>query len=174
MADLRHMAATLFEEFDTDGGGSIDVEEFRNLAKKLGKSLSIKEATTIIHDLDEDASGEIDFEEFFRWLADREGRRAGMKQKYLKAKLNMYYFRVKLRNARRGGSSSSKGARLETSPELEEMHSWLRSSLTKSGYKKVKSKFKKNGYLYEQGVESLDDLAFLDKEDLLNAKIDKK
>ena len=54
-----------FIEMDTDKSGSIDIDEFYNAMRKLGKRrISKKKAATMFHKVDVDDSGEIDFDEF--------------------------------------------------------------------------------------------------------------
>ena len=53
-----------FNTFDTDGSGSIDVEELGNVFSSFGQDLSEDEILSMINDVDADGSGEIEFEEF--------------------------------------------------------------------------------------------------------------
>ena len=65
-AELRQV----FEDADTDKGGSLDRDEIANLAVKLGKRLTRKELDEAMADMDEDQSNEVDFEEFSQWWND--------------------------------------------------------------------------------------------------------
>ena len=54
----------LFGEFDEDGSGAIDAEEFFKAAAKLGIALPRDELLGLVKDADADGSGEIEFDEF--------------------------------------------------------------------------------------------------------------
>ncbi len=60
----------VFEDADTDKGGSLDRDEIAALAVNLGKRLTRKELDEAMKDMDEDDSNEVDFEEFSRWWKD--------------------------------------------------------------------------------------------------------
>jgi len=60
-------AKKVFEKFDTDGSGDIDVHEFQVLAFELGLPLTDSEAADFIKEIDRDGNGTIDFEEFYTW-----------------------------------------------------------------------------------------------------------
>ena len=53
-----------FRELDVDDSGTVDVDEFSALFKKLGMKMSKREVRTIISEVDVDNSGEIEFNEF--------------------------------------------------------------------------------------------------------------
>jgi Ca2+-binding EF-hand superfamily protein len=55
---------TVFHHFDTDGSGTIDVEELGNVFEAMGQSLTTEELQSILKHADDDGSGEIDFDEF--------------------------------------------------------------------------------------------------------------
>ena len=56
---------TAFASFDTDGSGSISVEELREvLVKNLGQQVSDDELDRLVQLADSNGDGEIDFEEF--------------------------------------------------------------------------------------------------------------
>lgn len=50
----------LFDKYDADGSGALDLEEARNLAEKLGTDCSIEE-------MDQDEDGGISYDEFAAW-----------------------------------------------------------------------------------------------------------
>ena len=54
----------VFDEFDEDGGGSIDAGELQHAMKKMGQTLSMEEVNDLIEDIDENGDGEVDFDEF--------------------------------------------------------------------------------------------------------------
>ena len=54
----------MFELFDADGGGTIDVPELTNALVNLGISDTKEEIDRLVQEIDTDGSGEIDFDEF--------------------------------------------------------------------------------------------------------------
>ena len=60
-----------FEEFDHDGGGTIDTSELSDLMDSLGMPRSREELEEMVLSVDEDGSGEIDFEEFCVMMATK-------------------------------------------------------------------------------------------------------
>ena len=52
-------ARVLFEEIDEDGGGALDREEIRILAKRLGKKLSNDKLDAAMAEMDEDGNGDV-------------------------------------------------------------------------------------------------------------------
>jgi hypothetical protein len=57
-----------FETFDTDGGGSVDVDELQLAMKSLGQYLTKKETQALMLELDSSGDGSIQFEEFVEYL----------------------------------------------------------------------------------------------------------
>merc|ERR1712228_1062678 len=55
---------SVFDEFDEDGGGSIDAQELQNAMKKMGQTLSMDEVNDLILEIDANGDGEVDFDEF--------------------------------------------------------------------------------------------------------------
>ena len=53
-----------FREFDKDGNGVIDREEFRAVMKQQGAEVTDKELTQLMKMADIDGNGKIDYEEF--------------------------------------------------------------------------------------------------------------
>ncbi len=64
----RQQLRQLFGEIDEDGSGLLDRAEVRELAEKLGVTLSSAELDDAMAQMDEDGSGEVDFEEFAEWF----------------------------------------------------------------------------------------------------------
>jgi predicted outer membrane repeat protein len=55
----------IFEQFDGDGNGKIELAEIRAIVEEIDPSISTEEADTIFRKADVDNSGAIDFKEFF-------------------------------------------------------------------------------------------------------------
>ncbi|KAI8824298.1 uncharacterized protein EV422DRAFT_315601 [Fimicolochytrium jonesii] len=68
----------IFDKFDTDSSGTINVREFRDLCYDMGYFLSDKELSMAIKLLDVDGNGEISYGEFINWW-QREDRFAALK-----------------------------------------------------------------------------------------------
>ena len=64
--DLR----ALFDSFDADESGTIDVAELQALAHATGVSLKAAQATATLDKLDTDGDGKIQFSEFEGWHKD--------------------------------------------------------------------------------------------------------
>ena len=65
-----------FALFDTDGSGTIDVQELQALAEELGARLSLAQAEAVFGQIDTDQSGEIDADEFTSWWQSQGGAHA--------------------------------------------------------------------------------------------------
>merc|ERR1712086_1093541 len=57
-----------FDLFDTDGSGSIDVNELKVAMKALGMDAKSEEIRKLINDIDTDGDGTIDFDEFLAMM----------------------------------------------------------------------------------------------------------
>ena len=57
----------IFEQYDTDGGGEINVHELQLLCADLGVHLSKREVREALKKLDKDGSSSLSFDEFFPW-----------------------------------------------------------------------------------------------------------
>ena len=53
-----------FKLFDTDNGGSIDVDELKDALESLGQVVTEDSVQALVDEVDEDGSGEIEFDEF--------------------------------------------------------------------------------------------------------------
>jgi calmodulin len=62
--DLKQTAKRIFQMFDTDGGGTVSVEEFQVEMNKLNSGMDINEITALVREFDTDGDGEISLEEF--------------------------------------------------------------------------------------------------------------
>lgn len=65
--ERQREARQLFVEIDEDGGGTLDRDEIKKLAKKLGKKISEKQLSQAMLEMDADGSGDVCFEEFYYW-----------------------------------------------------------------------------------------------------------
>ncbi len=63
----RIILVSIFELMDEDGGGVLDKDEIRSLARAMGVKLTDGELKDAMAEMDEDGSGEVDFEEFYHW-----------------------------------------------------------------------------------------------------------
>ena len=54
----------LFEQYDVDGSGTIDFEEFKEMLPALGIEINEAKAMRFFRRFDDDDSGEITFDEF--------------------------------------------------------------------------------------------------------------
>jgi len=53
-------------EFDADGNGTIEINEFQDFLFALGEAMSLAEVDAIFTKIDADGSGALDFDEFFK------------------------------------------------------------------------------------------------------------
>ena len=70
MADRKALKA-IFDEIDTDGGGSLDRAEVAQLAVTMGALMSEHELDAAMAEMDADGSGDVDFEELTTWFTER-------------------------------------------------------------------------------------------------------
>jgi|EP00945_MAST-04E_sp_MAST-4E-sp1_P001617 Ras-related protein Rab-11A len=61
-----------FDEFDADGGGTLDQSEIAEFVATFGMTLSTKEKDEMFEMIDQNGDGEIQFEEFLPWWKTRE------------------------------------------------------------------------------------------------------
>ena len=66
-------ASIAFNQFDKDGGGTIDAEELRELLASLGMVMDDDQLQECLFALDEDGSGDIDEREFTVWFTKTAG-----------------------------------------------------------------------------------------------------
>ncbi|RDW68546.1 hypothetical protein BP5796_09203 [Coleophoma crateriformis] len=57
-----------FSLFDTNGDGSISINELSSVMKSLGQNASDEEIEDMINEVDQDRNGTIDFEEFVKMM----------------------------------------------------------------------------------------------------------
>jgi Ca2+-binding EF-hand superfamily protein len=60
-----------FNLFDTDGGGSIDIEELGSCLRSLGKNLNEQELSDMIAEYDQENTGVISFDGFLDMIASQ-------------------------------------------------------------------------------------------------------
>lgn len=63
----------VFKHFDTDGSGSIDVDELGEVFRAMGQDLSKDELDALMRQADDDGSGEMEFEEFLLLMCSNFG-----------------------------------------------------------------------------------------------------
>lgn len=73
-----------FDEFDADGGGSIDTAELEKLLNAFGVYPDEEEMRNMVLEVDEDGSGEIEFDEFLQMLLLRMERNMMLNKDALK------------------------------------------------------------------------------------------
>ena len=56
-----------FASFDTDGGGTIDPQEFWRMCKRISPTMTDADVAEALEVIDEDGDGEITFAEFEKW-----------------------------------------------------------------------------------------------------------
>ena len=54
---------TLFDKFDRDGGGTIDLHELGDALREMGKEPTPGDLATLMKEADRDGSGQLSFEE---------------------------------------------------------------------------------------------------------------
>ena len=64
LTERKAVLTKMFREFDTDGSGTLDIEELDNALIKLGLRLSGQELQGVMDYLDTDGGGDIDLQEF--------------------------------------------------------------------------------------------------------------
>ena len=63
----------VFEHFDADHSGAIDMDELGNVFRAMGQELSEAELKALIRQVDDDGSGEIEFDEFLLLMCSNFG-----------------------------------------------------------------------------------------------------
>ena len=62
----------MWKSVDTDGGGSLDWQELKQVFEKMGRKLSEKEMDQALNEIDKDGGGDVDFDEFMKWWAQQD------------------------------------------------------------------------------------------------------
>ena len=64
---MRAELAELFQRYDTDSNGRIDMDEFERLLRRLGEDRGHAHLAAQFVAIDTDGDGGIDFDEFVAW-----------------------------------------------------------------------------------------------------------
>jgi len=57
----------IFNKYDADGSGELDLEEFGVFCQDLGEKFTPEQLEVALDEIDEDGNGTIEFEEFYKW-----------------------------------------------------------------------------------------------------------
>ena len=57
----------MFNHFDDDGSGAMDVHELSAAMDLMGITISVEECEALMSKIDKDNDGDVSFEEFHRW-----------------------------------------------------------------------------------------------------------
>lgn len=60
----------IFNEIDSNGNGSLDVQEIQDICKKMDVTMSRRQIESILAEMDADTDGKVDFTEFCDFFAD--------------------------------------------------------------------------------------------------------
>ena len=69
---------SLFDQFDTDGGNSMDINELRSFLIKTGQDPTDEELRTMMLNIDVDGNGTIEFNEFITYMVEQKQKRVAM------------------------------------------------------------------------------------------------
>lgn len=69
----RTRLKAVFEKFDADSSGSLDLKEVSDMIKELGGTLTEEATADALKELDTDANGTVDFDEFVTWWSSTPG-----------------------------------------------------------------------------------------------------
>ena len=58
----------IFDRFDVDGTGHIDVNELQAMSEAMGRTLTAEESAAALKLLDKKGDGVISYEEFMEWV----------------------------------------------------------------------------------------------------------
>ena len=68
-ADQQEELAKIFDDYDEDNSGGIDIDELKMIAEDLGEPLSREELEALVDEMDSDNSGQISLVEYMKWWA---------------------------------------------------------------------------------------------------------
>ena len=74
LEEKQMIARRLFEEYDLDGGGKLDVEEVHALCKRLGRKMKMEQVEQLVRRLDDSGDMELDADEFTGWWLTEGGK----------------------------------------------------------------------------------------------------
>ena len=61
----------MFQQFDRDGDGTIDIDELSTVMLSLGQELNDRELQKMMNEMDLDGTGSVEFEEFALVMSKR-------------------------------------------------------------------------------------------------------
>ena len=64
VGEFQAQLRAVFDEFDTDGSGSVDTAEIQAMTAKLGMTFSTEEIEAMVRDADTNGNGVLEFDEF--------------------------------------------------------------------------------------------------------------
>ena len=73
----------VFKHFDSDGSGSIDVDELGEVFRAMGQDLKKEELQQLMDQVDDDGSGEMEFDEFLLLMCSNFGSSSAFDQELL-------------------------------------------------------------------------------------------
>eukprot|EP00992_Anisonema_acinus_P012666 TRINITY_DN8280_c0_g1_i1.p1 TRINITY_DN8280_c0_g1~~TRINITY_DN8280_c0_g1_i1.p1 ORF type:complete len:565 (-),score=161.04 TRINITY_DN8280_c0_g1_i1:77-1771(-) len=99
----------VFDEFDKDRSGFIELGELEDMSRRLGSKLTEEETKSAMIALDKDNDGKVCFDEFLEWwTSDKKlGGVGGLKLKWIKAKYKLQSVEKKLAGAGTGKKAAS-------------------------------------------------------------------
>lgn len=74
LEEKQIIARALFEEYDRDGGGKLDVEEVHALCRRLGRKMPIHQVERLVRRLDDSGDMQLDAKEFTHWWVNEGGK----------------------------------------------------------------------------------------------------
>jgi len=107
--EIRTLLREVFNKFDKDKNGYIDIGEANLIFKELGQEVSTNEIKDFFNSIDENHDGKLSFEELFTWFTSSRGKEAALGEAL---KFKMVYMMEKAKKALLKYSSS--GSELET------------------------------------------------------------
>jgi len=95
-AEIRVLLKEVFNKFDKDKNGYIDIEETNLIFKELGQEVSNDEIKEFFNSIDQNHDGKLSFEELFTWFTSGRGQEVALGEAL---KFKMIYMMEKTRKA---------------------------------------------------------------------------